>query len=70
MAFNLGFARIGESSRPPTRLVVLVDDHGAHALVKVMPMDDALHYAEFHEHARLEIPGSAASNLRQRQFET
>ena len=59
-----------ERRRLPARLVVLVDDHGAHALVEIVAMDDARHYAEFGAHARLEIPMPAAPHLRQRDFQT
>src|ERR1700681_4389987 len=70
MALDLGLAHFCELCRLPTRLVVLVDDHGAHALIKIVAMDDARHYAEFGAHARLEIPSLAAPHLRQRQLET
>src|SRR6185503_11768789 len=69
MTLNIFLPNIGKRGRPPARLVVLVDDHCAHAFVEIMPMDDARHYAEFHLHARLEIPGLAATYLRQRQLE-
>src|SRR5665213_682901 len=70
MALHFGIAHLGEGGWLPTRFVVLVDDHGAYALVEVMTMDDARHYAEFGAHARREIPFFAAPYLRQRQFKT
>ena len=53
MPLDLGRAHLGERRRPPARPVVLVDDHGAHALVEIVAFDDARHYAEFGAHARL-----------------
>src|SRR5262245_27921829 len=70
MTLDLGLADLGQRRRPPTRGIVLVDDHGPHALIKIMSMNDARHYAEFHAHARFEIPCLAAPHLRQRHFET
>src|SRR5581483_3307971 len=69
MALDLGLADAGERRRPPARLVVLVDDHGTHALVEIVAFDDARHYAEFGAHARRKIPGFAAPHLRQRDLE-
>src|SRR5450756_1007673 len=69
MALDLRLAHRCECPRIPLRLVVLVDDDGAHAFIEVVAMDDARHYAEFGAHARLEIVSSAAPHLRQRQFE-
>src|SRR5262245_40029665 len=70
MTLDLGLADIGQRRRPPTRVIVLVDDHSPHALIEIMSMDDTRHYAEFHAHARFEIPRLAAPHLRQRHFET
>ena len=70
MALDLGVAHVGKRGRPPARLVILIDDHGAHALVEVMVMDEARHYAEFRAHARVEIPLLAAAHLLQRDLET
>src|SRR5262249_19295878 len=53
----------------PARLVVLVHDHGAYAFIKVVPLDDPRHYAEFRAHARLEIPALAAADLSQGNFQ-
>src|SRR5665213_716244 len=61
VAVDFGIADAGERVGPPARPVVLVDDHGAHALVKIMPVDDARDYAEFGFHARREIHGGTAS---------
>ena len=58
MALDFLSAHLGERRRLPARRVVLVDDHGAHALVEIVAMDDARHYAEFGAHARFEIPSS------------
>ena len=52
MALDLGVGDLGERGRLPARRVVLVDDHRAHALVEIMAVDDARHYAEFGAHAR------------------
>src|SRR4249920_2470134 len=68
MALDLLLAYIGERRRSPVWLVILVDNHGTHTLVEIMPVDDTRHYAEFHAHARLEIPCFATPHLCQRQF--
>ena len=56
MTLDRGLVDIGQRRRPPTWLVVLVDDHGPHTLIEIVSMDDTRHYAEFHAHARFEIP--------------
>ena len=63
MALDLGVADLGQRRRPPARLVVLVDDHRAHAFVEIVAMNDARHYAEFGLHARLEIPSSRRARI-------
>src|SRR4249920_386095 len=70
MTLDRGLVDIGQCRGPPTRVIVFVDDHGPHTLVEIVPMDDTRHYAEFHAHARFEIPRLASSYLRQRQLET
>src|ERR1041385_971567 len=69
MALDLSRAHLIERRRPPTRLVVLVDDHGAHAFIEIVALDETRHYAEFGAHARGEIPTFAAPHLRQRELE-
>ena len=52
MTLNVFLPDVGKRDRPPARLVILVDDHCAHAFVKSCPwmMRD---YAEFHaQHSR------------------
>ncbi len=38
MPLDLGLAHLGEARRPPARRIVLVDDHGAHALVEIVAL--------------------------------
>ena len=70
MARHLGVAHIRQSRRLPARLVVLVDDHGAHTLIEIVTINDARDYAEFGAHARCEIASCAEADLRQRNFKT
>src|ERR1041385_1502085 len=46
MTLDVGGADLGKRRRPPARRVVLIDDHGAHAFIKIVAFDDARHYAE------------------------
>jgi len=41
MTLNLGVGNGVESCRLPTWLIVLVDNHGAHAFIEIMTMDHA-----------------------------
>src|SRR3977135_2532374 len=45
MAVDLGLAHLGEARRAPARRIVLVDDHGANALLEVLSIRDARHDA-------------------------
>ena len=69
MPLDLRLTDIGKRRGLPARPVVLVDDHGAHTLIEIMPMDHARHYAKLHAHARLEVPGFSPPDLRQRKLE-
>src|SRR5688572_27495107 len=70
MTFDVGVGYLGQGRGLPARLVVLVDDHSAHAFVEIMAADDTRDYAEFRLHALAEVPILAAANLRQSELET
>ena len=70
MTCDFRLANVGQRGRLPSRFVVFVDDHSAHALIEIMAVDDARHYAHFGAHARIEIGGCAVPHLRQREFKT
>src|SRR5262249_55262185 len=60
---------LGERRGPPARRIVLVDDHGAHSLIKVRPAHDPRHDAELGAHALVERPLRPAPHLRKRDLE-
>src|ERR1043165_9886052 len=69
MSLNLGLQDVREHGRVPARRIVLVDDHRAYALVKIMPVHDTRYDAEFVSHAIRKRPLLAAPHLCERDSE-
>src|SRR5690348_5021957 len=70
MTLHLGLADLRELIGPPARRIILVDDHGPYALVKILAPHDPRHDAELGPHAVIERPGASAPHLGERNLET
>jgi len=69
MTLDIRLADIGKCRGLPARPVVLIDDHSPYTFIEIMPVNHARHYAKFHAHARLEVPGFSPPDLRQCKLE-
>src|SRR5689334_14584711 len=69
MSFDVFRGHLGERRRSPVWTIVLVDDHGPDALIEIMSICDAGHYAEFRLHALRKRPVAAMPHLRKCDLE-